>query len=118
VELIDYVRIVRRRWLTIFLVLIACVGGAAVATKLTTPKYQASTQLVVNGSSSVSAIDEVTTRELAEERLRANRRDRAGGSSCAESGPGSRRALQPQRVPIGLRVRQRHESFHRNHRDR
>ena len=68
VELIDYVRIVRRRWATIFLVMIACVGGAAIATELTTPKYEATTQLVVNGSSTVSPIDEVTTRQLAEER--------------------------------------------------
>jgi receptor protein-tyrosine kinase len=94
VELIDYVRIVRRRWLTIFLVLIACVGGAAVATKLTTPKYQASTQLVVNGSSSVSAIDEVTTRELAEERA-------VAFAQIAATGPAVQAALNQAQAAEG-----------------
>jgi succinoglycan biosynthesis transport protein ExoP len=71
VELIDYVRILRRRWALIVLVLIACVGGAVVATKLTTPVYQASARLIVNGSSSVSGIDEITSRQLADERATA-----------------------------------------------
>jgi succinoglycan biosynthesis transport protein ExoP len=71
VELIDYVRILRRRWALIALILIACVGGAVAATKLTTPQYQASTRLIVNGSSSVSGIDEITSRELADERAAA-----------------------------------------------
>jgi succinoglycan biosynthesis transport protein ExoP len=68
VELIDYIRILRRRWALIVLVLIACVGGAVIATKLTTPVYQASARLIVNGSSSVSGIDEITSRQLADER--------------------------------------------------
>jgi capsular exopolysaccharide synthesis family protein len=71
VELIDYVRILRRRWKLIVLVVLACVGGAAVATKLTTPKYQASARLIVNGSSTVSAEDEIAGRQLAEERATA-----------------------------------------------
>ena len=49
VELIDYIYILRRRWLLIALVMIVCVGGAAIATKLATPKYQATSRLIVNG---------------------------------------------------------------------
>lgn len=67
-ELIDYVRIVRRRWLLILLVFVACVAGAGLATKLSTLRYTATSQLIVNGSSSISATDEVATRELADER--------------------------------------------------
>ncbi len=70
-ELIDYIHILRRRWILIALVTIACVGGAAAATKLTTPTYQATSQLIVNGSSSVSGADEVVSRELAAERATA-----------------------------------------------
>lgn len=67
-ELIDYVRIVRRRWLLILLVLVACTAGAGLATEFSTIRYTATTQLIVNGSSSISATDEVATRELADER--------------------------------------------------
>jgi capsular exopolysaccharide synthesis family protein len=67
-ELIDYIHILRRRWLLIALVLIACVGGAAAATKLTTPTYQATSALIINGSSSASGVDEVVSRELAAQR--------------------------------------------------
>jgi capsular exopolysaccharide synthesis family protein len=70
-ELIDYIHILRRRWLLIALVMIACVGGAAAATKLTTPTYQATSKLIVNGSSTVSGADEVISRQLAAERATA-----------------------------------------------
>ncbi len=64
-ELIDYVRILRRRWVLIVLVLIACVGGAAIATKLTTPKYQTTSRLIVNGGTNTSVINEIASRQLA-----------------------------------------------------
>ncbi len=70
-ELIDYIHILRRRWILIALVMIACVGGAAAATKLTTPTYQATSKLIVNGSSVVSGADEVVSRELAADRATA-----------------------------------------------
>ena len=56
-ELIDYIQILRRRWILIALVIIACVGGAVAATKFTTPTYQATSRLIVSGSSPVSASD-------------------------------------------------------------
>ena len=70
-ELIDYIHILRRRWLLIALVMIACVGGAAAATKLTTPTYQATSRLIINGSSAVSGADEVVSRQLAATRATA-----------------------------------------------
>jgi capsular exopolysaccharide synthesis family protein len=71
VELIDYVRIIRRRWALILVVLIACLAGSVGATKLQTPRYAASTRLLVSGSSSVSAIDEISRRQLAIQRATA-----------------------------------------------
>lgn len=41
-ELIDYVRVLRRRWVIILVVLLSCIGGAAVATIMTTPQYTSS----------------------------------------------------------------------------
>src|SRR4051812_43002989 len=70
-ELIDYVRIVRRRWALILVVLIACVAGSYGATTMQTKKYAASTTLVVAGSSSVSAVDEISRRQLAIQRATA-----------------------------------------------
>src|SRR4051812_18387530 len=70
-ELIDYVRIVRRRWALILVVLIACVAGSYGATALQTKKYAASSKLVVAGSSSVSAVDEISRRQLAIQRATA-----------------------------------------------
>jgi capsular exopolysaccharide synthesis family protein len=57
--------------LLIVLVMIAGVGGAAIATKLTTPEYQATTRLIVNGSSTLGGTDEISTRLLADERAAA-----------------------------------------------
>jgi receptor protein-tyrosine kinase len=68
VELIDYVHILRRRWILIALILLACVAGAVIATKLTTPLYQASARLIVNDSSTAGGVDEITGSQLADER--------------------------------------------------
>lgn len=67
-ELADYLIVVRRRWALIALVLVACVAGAAAATMLQTPKYRTSTRLIVSGTSSVSAVDEISRRQLATQR--------------------------------------------------
>ena len=50
------------------LVLIACVGGAAVATKLATPTYEATSKLLVSGSSGLADNNEIVTDQLAAER--------------------------------------------------
>ena len=64
-ELIDYIHILKRRWVLIVVLVIACVGGAAAATKLTTPEYQASSRLIVSGSSSLGGANEIVTDQLA-----------------------------------------------------
>jgi capsular exopolysaccharide synthesis family protein len=71
VELIDYVHILRRRWVLIVVVIVACVGGAVLATKLSTPKYETSSRLIINGSSSLGGTDEIASRQLADERATA-----------------------------------------------
>ena len=46
-ELIEYVRIVRRRWIVVAVVLLGCLGGAAAVTLLTTPLYTSSARWLV-----------------------------------------------------------------------
>jgi capsular exopolysaccharide synthesis family protein len=56
VELIDYFRVLRRRWVLIAVTTLACVGGAAVATISATPLYQSSARwLLVAGDGEVGA---------------------------------------------------------------
>ncbi|MDQ4036957.1 MAG: polysaccharide biosynthesis tyrosine autokinase [Actinomycetota bacterium] len=45
--LTDYIRLLRRRWVIILVVLLACLAGAAGATVLQTKEYKASTELLV-----------------------------------------------------------------------
>lgn len=70
-ELIDYIHILRRRWILIALVVIACVGGAVAATKLTTPTYQATSRLIIGGYPVVTSADEVASGQLAAQRATA-----------------------------------------------
>jgi capsular exopolysaccharide synthesis family protein len=48
VELHDYLAILRKRWVSILLITALAVGGAAVATLLATPTYQAKSQVFVS----------------------------------------------------------------------
>lgn len=68
VDLIDIINVLRRRWLIVVLVVVACVGGAALATSRQTDRYRTSTRILVSGSSDVSAVDEITRRQLATQR--------------------------------------------------
>lgn len=49
-ELRDYVRVLRRRWRWLALVLVLCIGGAVAATAMTTPIYRATAQLFISTS--------------------------------------------------------------------
>lgn len=48
VELQDYWRVVRRRWRTIVVCLLACLGGSVVLTLTTTPVYESSARLFIS----------------------------------------------------------------------
>ena len=85
VELADYLRVLRRRWWLIALAVIVCVAAAMVATMLQPKRYQASTRLLVSGSSSVSAIDEISRRELANQRAVAYAQIAGTGPAVAEA---------------------------------
>jgi polysaccharide biosynthesis transport protein len=55
VELRDYIRVLRKRWLIVTLLTAACVAGATIATTLITPQYEAKTQLFVSTQASDDA---------------------------------------------------------------
>src|SRR4051812_23839984 len=57
VELGDYLRIVRRRWVTIVLCTVLAVAAAAALTSQMTPQYQSTSQLFVSSSSSDDSND-------------------------------------------------------------
>ncbi|GAB3661845.1 polysaccharide biosynthesis tyrosine autokinase [Nocardioides korecus] len=56
-ELRDYLRIARRRWLLILLTTVAAVGVAALVTSAATPMYQSSARVFVSTGSSSSSSD-------------------------------------------------------------
>jgi capsular polysaccharide biosynthesis protein len=68
VDLLGYLRLLRRRWWIIVLAVMISVGAALGATQLQTKRYTTSTRLLVSGSSSLSAVDEITRRQLAQQR--------------------------------------------------
>jgi len=57
VELRDYLRVLRKRWTTIFVLTIAASAGAAAATWLSTPQYTSTTQLFVSTQATGTASD-------------------------------------------------------------
>jgi succinoglycan biosynthesis transport protein ExoP len=67
-SLAGYIKVVRRRWWLIAIIVALSVAGAAVINVVSTRRYTASTELIVNGSSSFSAIAELNNRELAMQR--------------------------------------------------
>jgi capsular exopolysaccharide synthesis family protein len=85
VELADYLRVLRRRWRLIALSLVVCIAAAGAATLLQPKQYRSSTRLLVSGSSSVSAIDEISRRELANQRAVAYAQIAGTGPAVAEA---------------------------------
>lgn len=67
-DLLGYLRLLRRRWWIIALAVLVSVGGAIGATQLQHKRYHTSTRLLVSGSSSLSVVDEITRRQLAQQR--------------------------------------------------
>lgn len=84
-ELADYLRVVRRRLSLVILAIVVCVAVAGVATFLQPKQYKSSARLLVSGSSSVSAIDEISRRELANQRAVAYAQIASTGPAVAEA---------------------------------
>jgi polysaccharide biosynthesis transport protein len=68
VELADYFLVLRRRWWLIVLIAAVCSGGAAATTFAKAPQYTATTRLLVSGGQSGGANDEISRRQLANQR--------------------------------------------------
>ena len=56
-ELRDYIRLLRRRWLTVVTLIVVVTGAAAAATYLMTPQFTATTRLFFGVQASESATD-------------------------------------------------------------
>ncbi|MBE1547959.1 receptor protein-tyrosine kinase [Mycobacterium sp. OAS707] len=65
----NFLRLLRARWITIFLAVAVAVGGAAALTLLTTPLYEASTRLYVSTTAGASATDIYEGNLLSQERV-------------------------------------------------
>jgi succinoglycan biosynthesis transport protein ExoP len=68
-ELKDYVRVIRRRWLSIVAITLVGLGLAATYTFLQTPLYQAKSQLFVSVKGGASAVDVSQGNAFAEKRV-------------------------------------------------
>lgn len=70
-ELVDYVRVLRRRWKVVLLAMIVCAGAAYGLAVRQTPTYSASARLVVSAPQGGGFVDELTSRTLAVSRASA-----------------------------------------------
>jgi succinoglycan biosynthesis transport protein ExoP len=68
-ELKDYVRVIRRRWLSIVAIILIGLGLAATYTFLQTPVYEAKSQLFVSVKAGASATDVSQSNAFAEKRV-------------------------------------------------
>ena len=84
-ELIDVLHVIRRRWLIIVLVVMGCLAGSTVATVRAHKTYRASIRIIFSGASGVSPIDEISRRQLANQRA-------VAFSQIAATGPAVRAA--------------------------
>ncbi len=64
----DYLRVLQRRWWLIVVAAVACALAAGGASLLQTPRYVATTRLLVGGSTAESGLDELVARQLAAQR--------------------------------------------------
>ncbi|SDQ68480.1 polysaccharide biosynthesis tyrosine autokinase [Quadrisphaera sp. DSM 44207] len=68
-ELGDYMRILRKRWLSVLVITVLGVAAAAAATLLATPQYRATTQLFVSAQTGDSGSDLLQGGNFAEARV-------------------------------------------------
>lgn len=94
VELVNYVRVLRRRWLVIALAVVVCGGVAYALSVQTTAVYATSARLVVSSPQGGGAVSELSNRELAVTRA-------AAYATYASTGPAVDAALQGAGYPAG-----------------
>jgi len=71
VELVDYVRVLRRRWLLIAIAIVGCAGVAYLLSDQRTRVYATTTRLVVSAPSEGGLVNELTSRALSVSRAEA-----------------------------------------------
>lgn len=69
VSLQEFLKVLRTRWLTVVLTVVAAVTGAVAVTMLTTPLYQASTRLFVSASSGSTLTEVYQGNRFSQERV-------------------------------------------------
>jgi len=94
VELVHYIRVVRRRWLIVLVAVLSCAGVAYLLSSLRTPVYRAETRLVVSAPAGGGANDELSNRTLAISRATAY-------ASYAPTTPAVDAALEGAGYPTG-----------------
>ena len=67
-DLVGYLRLLRRRWWIILLAVVVCLGASLLQTHLAHKRFQSSTRLLVSGASNTGGADEVIRRQLAIQR--------------------------------------------------
>ncbi len=82
-ELRDYLRIARRRWLLILLSTLAVLGGAALATAQTTPQYESTARVFISTSAAGTSSDAYQGGLFSQQRV-ASYADVVGGADVAE----------------------------------
>ena len=65
----DFIKLIRNRWLTVVVTVLATTLGAVVYTLLQTPQYQASTRLFVSTTSGSSISDLYSGNRLSQDRV-------------------------------------------------
>ena len=65
----DFVKLLRSRWLTVFVTALVAVLGAVIMSLLTTPLYQASTRLFVSTAAGSSVSDMYQGNRFSQERV-------------------------------------------------
>ncbi|MCW2528975.1 MAG: hypothetical protein JWM76_3835 [Pseudonocardiales bacterium] len=67
-ELSGYLRLLRRRWWIIMLAVVVCMAGAFFQTRTEHKRYATTARLLIPGSSELGSSDEITQRQLAQQR--------------------------------------------------
>lgn len=95
VELIDYLRVLRRRWLPVLLAVLVCAGAAYGLAARDTPMYSTSTRLLVSAGPAEGVGDELGNRTLSVSRA-------AAYATYASTRPAVAAAVKRAGYPAGV----------------